>query len=95
MKAHEICARAAELTAGDRDRVHGSKAKNFGDIAALWSAYLTRRLSVPIELLPSDAARLMQLLKIARTLHGEVNIDDSIDAAGYAGCTGELMAAGL
>lgn len=96
MRAHEIAAKAAELVAGERDRVHGAKAKNFGDIAALWSAYLRRAFpDIPRDLQPHEAATMMELMKIARRLTGEHNIDDYIDGSGYAACAGELASARL
>lgn len=90
VKAPEIAALAAQLTAGERDRVHGNKLKNFGDIAGLWSGYLTRLLGVPVALKPSEAAAMMVCMKVARTLAGEHNLDDAVDAAGYAAIMGEL-----
>jgi Domain of unknown function (DUF6378) len=91
VKASDICAEAARLTAGERDRQHGSKGKNFAAIAALFSAYLRQLFpDIPRDLWPDEAATLMELMKIARRLHGEHNLDDYVDGAGYAGCAGEL-----
>lgn len=84
MKAHEICAKAANLVGGDRHRTHGDKFENFNNIAALWSAYLGIGLS------PLQAANMMALMKVARTKTGSHNPDDYVDTAGYAGCAGEI-----
>jgi hypothetical protein len=35
----------------------------------------------------------MELFKIARRHSGSYNADDYVDAAGYAGCAGEIAAA--
>jgi hypothetical protein len=96
MKATEICAKAAELVGGDRDRTHGNKLKNHQNIADLWNAYLGVRLGLdsPTEALsPLDVALMMALLKIARTMSGSHNPDDYVDLAGYGGCAGEIAAA--
>lgn len=84
MRAKDICATAANLVGGDREKTHGSKVENFSNIAALWAGYL----EVPVSAL--DVANMMMLLKIARTKTGSLNMDDYIDAAGYAGCAGEI-----
>ena len=54
------------------------------NIAALWSAYL----GMPIT--ARDAALMMVLLKVARTKTGAFNLDDYVDAAGYAGIAAEV-----
>ena len=58
--------------------------ENHENIARLWSAYLDTLVA------PSDVALMMALAKIARTKTGELNPDDFIDMAGYAGIAGEL-----
>lgn len=94
MTAKEICEKAAALTANERENVHGNKLTNHENIAALWEAYLYRksecRSSPGWEITALDAANMMELLKIARRLHGAHNIDDYIDGAGYAACAGEI-----
>ena len=90
MKAADIAAQAAVLLNGDRERTHGNKRDNHANIGAIWSAYLTRALGVPVDLLPSQVAAMMVLLKVARTLAGEHNPDDAVDAVGYSAIMGEL-----
>jgi len=90
MKAHEVAARAAELVGGDREQQHGSKSKNFGNIAALWNAYLSVRRQPEQPLDAVDIGHMMALMKIARTQSGGFNLDDYIDGAGYLACTGEV-----
>lgn len=84
MRASDICAKAAEIVAGDREDTHGDKVENHANIAALWSAYL----GVPIT--AHDAALMMALLKIARTKAGDFNPDDYVDGAGYMACAAEI-----
>lgn len=96
MKAHEICAKAAELVSGDRDRQHGAKSENFQNIANMWNAYLhgTGALAMgTVGIRAHDVPNMMVLMKVARTLTGEFNPDDYIDMAGYAGCGGEIAGA--
>jgi len=89
MKAHEIAAKAAELVAGDRENQHGSKERNFANIAALWNGYLAIRRDPSAPLTSTDVGHLMVLMKVARTQLGNVNPDDWQDMCGYAACAGE------
>lgn len=82
--AKEIIDKASELVGGDRQRTHGDKYENMKVIADMWSSYLDFRIS------PLQASLMMVLLKIARTKTGELNMDDFVDAAGYAGVAGEV-----
>ena len=84
MRASDICAKAAEIVAGDREKTHGDKTQNHRNIAALWSAYL----GIPVS--AHDAALMMVLLKIARVKTGDFNLDDYVDGAGYMACAGEI-----
>jgi hypothetical protein len=87
LKAQDIAKKAAELVAGERDRTHGDKLKNFENIATLWNAYLSMK-RLPIN--AADVGQMMALMKIARTASGDFNIDDYIDGAGYIACSGEI-----
>ena len=92
--AGSIARDAAELVSGDRDRQHGNKVDNWGRIAAIWNAYLfeiRRHPGYPLDAV--DVGHMMVLMKIARTQSGAFNLDDYIDAAGYAACAGEIAAA--
>lgn len=88
VKAEEIATMAASLVGGDREKMHGHKAANFDNIATLWNAWFSMRSSLVIT--GADVAKLMALLKIARMESGEFNLDDAIDACGYAAIAGEL-----
>jgi hypothetical protein len=93
MKATEIIDTAARLVGGERSQQHGDKRANMQGIADMWNAYLARQLSHPIA--AEQVPWMMVLLKIARTKVGGKNLDNAIDAAGYAGIAGELMGAEL
>jgi hypothetical protein len=99
MEAVEILTKAASLVGGDRQRTHGDKRANFDNIARLWNGYLRNiaareglsvRDAQAMELTAADVGSLMVLMKIARTQAGAFNPDDYVDAAGYAGCTGQV-----
>ena len=92
MKASDIATAAAELVAGDREQTHGSKHRNFENIATLWRAYLSIRLNPQAPVSALDHAHMMVLLKIARMQLGAYNPDDYTDMAGYAACAGEVAA---
>jgi hypothetical protein len=95
-----ICAEAMRLVSGSRAATHGDKRENFSKIAALWNGYWQARwMSATVRELaaepwtPFDAKSvgdMLELMKIARRLLGEFNIDDYTDSAGYAACTGEI-----
>lgn len=92
MKAHEIAAKAADLVGGDREKQHGSKRRNFQNIAELWNGYLSTRPDHDLPLSAIDVGHLMVLLKVARTQLGSFNPDDYVDGAGYMACAGEIAA---
>lgn len=91
MKAHEIATRAAELVGGDREKLHGDKALNLSNIAAVWNGILVAAGKPPRNPLDAlDVANLMEGLKIARRYSGDFNLDDYVDGAGYASVAGEI-----
>src|SRR5690349_20917921 len=90
MKASEIASKASTLVGGDREAQHGTKARNFANIANLWNAYLKSRREPANDLDAADIGHMMVLLKIARTQLGSINPDDYVDACGYAACAGEV-----
>ena len=79
-----MCRRAIDLVGGDRARQHGEALAAHTNIAVLWSAYLR----IPIS--ARDAALMMVLLKVARTKTGNFNLNDYVDAAGYAAIAAEV-----
>ncbi len=97
LSAADFCAEAARLVSGPRATTHGDKLLNFQNIAELWNGYwrikcrlADERLTTPFT--AHDVGCMMELFKIARRFSGSFNADDYIDAAGYAGCTGEIAA---
>lgn len=87
---NEVCAKAANLVGGDRQKTHGDKVENHQNIASLWNAFLGYRILENNHLTPRDVALMMALLKIARTKSGSHNLDDYVDLAGYAGVAAEI-----
>lgn len=92
MNAREIATKAAELVGGDREKQHGEKRDNFERIASVWNGYLSSRREPGAPLDAVDVGHLMVLMKIARTQAGAFNMDDYVDACGYAACAGEIAA---
>lgn len=90
MRATEIAGRAADLVGGDRDRQHGQKHDNFTRIATMWNAWLQTRKDPAETLGAHDVGIMMVLMKLARTQSGSLNVDDYVDACGYAACAGEV-----
>ena len=81
---------AATLATGtDRPNTHGDAIVNHDIIAAFWTTYILQRRKVaePGELFAltaADAAQMMVLFKIARTISGDpTHVDHYVDAAGY------------
>lgn len=76
---------AAEAIAGPKAYEHGNMLELHLTIAAYWQTYLrTSTKLATIEVKPEDVATMMELLKIARRLHGSKKHDHYMDAAGYA-----------
>lgn len=97
LTAADFCAEAARLVGGPRAATHGDKTINFQNIAELWNGYWRIKCRVSGERLVTpfdahDVGCMMELFKIARRFSGSFNADDYVDAAGYAGCTGEIAA---
>jgi hypothetical protein len=90
--AASICNKAAELVNGDRAVTHGDMNRTFTNIASIWNAIIEAKQGcvLHVTLDPEDVANMLEGMKIARRYSGAFNADDYIDAAGYAGCAGEL-----
>lgn len=76
----EILGKAAHIVTRDRNVEYGTPENTFKTIANLWSSYLG------IELLTTDVAALMALMKIARLQANPFHEDTWTDLAGYAAC---------
>ena len=80
----EILDTAKHYVNVDRAATHGDAERNFGRIAAYWSAHLDAPVSA------ADVTVMMALLKLAR-IKGTPGCEDHwIDLAGYAACGGEI-----
>lgn len=84
MTRTELLSAAAGCVTCDRAATHGDAERNFGRIAAFWSAHLDRHVSA------TDVAVMMALLKLARAGANPGHADNWIDLAGYAACGGEI-----
>lgn len=71
---------AEAIVNGARQAAYGPPENCFARIATLWSAYLDSPLTA------SDIARMMILLKVARSMGSPYNRDTAVDIAGYAAC---------
>ena len=90
MNTTDILKKAEKLVSESRHEKHGDKTINHENIARLWTGYLQNKFKLALIILPEDVANLMVLLKIARTQAGQFNIDDQVDACGYAAISGEI-----
>lgn len=91
-EAADFCREAARLVSSDRRPANADKLINFRTTAELWNAYLSAKniAGESHRTTPHDVACMMELFKIARRFIGTYNADNYVDAAGYAGCAGEL-----
>ena len=88
MNRGEILDTARQAVTVDRAATHGDAERNFGRIAAYWSAHLDTPVSA------ADVAVMMALLKLARIKGTPGCADHWIDLAGYAACGGEIATGG-
>jgi hypothetical protein len=80
----DILDTAKEYVTKDRAATHGDAERNFGLIAAYWSAHLNKNITA------HDVAVMMTLLKLARMKSNPAHIDSAVDAAGYSALAGEI-----
>lgn len=88
-KREDVIDQAKALIVGDREDQYGSPATNFSNIAKLWNVRIGHKLKPEAEILPSDVAALMVLVKVARDIAG-IKEDSTIDTIGYAALYAEL-----
>jgi hypothetical protein len=92
-EAVELIVKAGNTISKDRPGVHGSAENSFQMIGNLWTQYLRHVFSVrnEDEILPQDVARMMEMMKIARSVYGDpTNRDNYVDSIGYAALAGML-----
>ena len=79
----DILDTAKEYVTKDRAATHGDAERNFGLIAAYWSAHLN------VSIRAHDVAVMMTLLKLARARSNPKHTDNWIDGCGYLALGGE------
>ena len=84
MNRADILDTAKGYVTKDRDATHGSAERNFGTIAAFWSAHLDCHVTA------ADVAVMMTLMKCARIKANPGHLDSWVDGAGYLACGGEI-----
>jgi len=84
MTRDDCLALAAQCVTRDRNALYGPPERSFHRIAGLWAAYLGH----PVTSL--DVARLLILMKVARSTASPQHPDNWIDLAGYAACGAEI-----
>jgi hypothetical protein len=80
----DILLAAEQAVTVDRAATHGDAERNFGLVAAYWSAHLDHPVSA------HDVATMMTLFKLARVKANPAHADSAIDACGYAAIAGEI-----
>lgn len=91
MNRKDILDKASNLIMNDRAKQHGDIVINHGNIARLWSAYLTNKTRVNIPISEQDVALMLSLFKIGRTQNGNHTDDNYIDGAAYLAIGGEII----
>lgn len=71
----------AKQIVNERESEHGPALQSMATIARLWNVYLGDDYPVITD---RQAAVMLALLKVGRHAHGDNNIDDTRDIAGYA-----------
>lgn len=79
-----ILQEANEVIFGDREKTYGDPTKNLRLIASYWSAHLSSKYKVKLDLTPEDVCGMMILLKQARLANTPTHRDSLVDICGYA-----------
>jgi hypothetical protein len=101
--AHNMLYNAAKIITTQRGNQHGGAENSFQTIGDLWTTLLKQAtihrrggegeiVAIDdLQITPADVAHMMNILKIARAIHGDpLNEDNYVDAAGYAALAGSL-----
>lgn len=83
VKKQSILEEAITIVHGARQQDYGHPLDNHGATAQMWSAYLSRKLRVAVELSPEDVCFLNIMQKISRQANRPTR-DNIVDCAGYA-----------
>lgn len=78
-----ILEEAARITSGPRQQAYGNPADNHGCTAAIWSAYLTRKLRMPVHIDARDVCLMQIGVKLSRDAN-ERGRDNLVDIAGWS-----------
>ena len=92
---------AGQAVGTDRPNTHGDAIVNHGCIAIMWNAYITAKTYAAggnidtMRLLgAADAAQMMVLFKVARTISGDpTHPDHYVDQAGYTALAARMWGA--
>ena len=93
-RAVELIVKAGNTISKERPGVHGHAENSFKMIGDLWTEYLAHVFAVRNNntIRPYDVARMMEMLKIARSIYGDPsNADNFTDSIGYAALAGMLQ----
>ncbi len=89
MQRDHILAKANLCVSENRAALYGDAGVNLDNIAKLWTAYLAC-VDPAKGLTAVDAANMLALFKVARSLTSAGHADNFIDACGYLALAGEL-----
>lgn len=91
MNRQEYLTASIETCCKQRTNVHGEAEDSFAMIGDLWECYLTHSKNIEgLNIMPSDVAIMMNLLKVARFGLNPRHSDNAIDGAAYFAIAGEL-----
>lgn len=82
MTAKELIEQAQVVVSGDRQRDYGHPRDNHGCTAIMWSAWLSRKYDMPIEIDAQDVCFMNVLQKVSREANASKS-DNSVDIVGY------------
>lgn len=83
-RRRQILAEIEKCVCRDRQNTYGDAEDNLGQIARYWSEWKG------VEFTALDVAAMMVFVKISRMKTSPLNLDNWIDAAGYAVCGGGI-----
>ena len=89
----KILHQALEIVTKDRNQDYGNPEDNFATIANYWTTYLQSKHLIPRSenLVASDVAAMMILMKCSRLATSPNKLDHWIDIAGYSACGGDCV----
>lgn len=85
-----ILSEAERVICNDRQDQYGNAEDSFQLIANFWNLYLYKKIDDTNPITPYDVARMMTLLKLARSMCNPMHQDNDIDICGYTAIAAEL-----